>query len=194
METPRMKNHKNTTKNPTQNSTTIEWIRDHSKETPLSLINRFPQKGDKISKIKAFAVKEHERAILLKNGEFVSELESGTYQLDKNSRKAGTEIIWIDTTLHNIPWGIPQINGIATKDGFTIGMFGELKIHIVKPLSFYKYVVGGVTTWNLSDLKNWIKGLLHTSLRDIFKDYNLIGILKENREIVINKVTGKSID
>ena len=181
--------------NPTgHQSNIVEWIRTDLSGMNKPLIKRYPQIGEKISKIKGFAVKEHEKAILLKNGEFISEMESGTYELDKQTRKPGTEIIWIDTTMHDFPWGISQLNGIRTKDGFLIGLFGELKLHIIKPASFYKYVVGGSKNWNKGALKDWIKSLLHTSLRDIYQEYNLLDIFKECRESILNRITGKIID
>ncbi len=158
------------------------------------LLKKFPEMGHKLSKCTSFVVKEHEHAILLKNGELISEMPSGTYALDKDSRNIGTEIIYIETTIQNIPWGIPQINGIRTKDGFLIGMFGEIKVRINNATSFYKYVIGGLETWTIGDLKQWIKSLLHTSLREIYADYNLKNIFQDDTEMVMNKITAKMIE
>ena len=185
--------------NPTGNSNkptsnTVSWDREITQGLETPLIKRFPNSVETLSNTKAFCVKEHERAILLRLGEFVSEMESGTYELDKQSRKPGTEVIWIDTTIHQMPWGIPQMNGLQTKDGFMIGLYGDLKVSIAKPVSFYKNVVGGAPKWQLVDLKLWIKGILHTSLRDIYGDYNLLEIFKEEREAIRNKVSSKLVE
>ena len=173
----------------------VQWIRkiaDNSMDTQI--IYRFPTKKQTTAKTKGFAVKEHERAILLKNGELISEMESGTYELDKQARKPGTEIVWIATNLFSIPWGIPQINGVYTKDGFQIGMFGDLKLNIEKPLYFYKYVVGGSPFWTLRQLKEWIKSLLHSCLRDILKKYELLQIFQENHQVLREMLIGKVIE
>ncbi|MHA1674695.1 MAG: SPFH domain-containing protein [Promethearchaeota archaeon] len=185
--------------NPTGNtgkpkSSTASWERDITQGMETSLIKRFPNSVETLSNTKAFCVKEHERAILLRLGEFVSEMESGTYELDKQARKPGTEVIWIDTTIHQMPWGLPQTNGLQTKDGFVIGLYGDLKISIAKPVSFYKNVVGGAPKWQVMDLKQWIKGILHTSLRDIYGGYNLLEIFKEEREAIKNRVSSKLVE
>ena len=86
---------------------------------------------------------------------------------------------------------IADTEGIITQDGFKIGIYGDLKIRISNVKTFYIDIVGGRQEWTLSKLKDWIKGLLHTSFRDIFKIYPLNGILRENRETVINKVIAK---
>lgn len=170
---------------------TAEWIRTDPSVANYALISRFPNHNEKISHIREFVVKECENAILLQHGEFLSVMDPGTYEIDRKSRQLGTEIIWIDTSVHSIPWGIPQMNGIRTKDGFTLGLFGDLKIMISKPVSFYKYVVGGNLTWNLFDLKTWIKSVLHTALRDLLLEYVMVAILKEKRENIQTRISGK---
>lgn len=175
-----------------KDNNTIEWNRENEdNEMNQSLIYRFPNSNQTLANTKNYTVKEHERAILLRNGEFISEMESGTYELDKISRRPGTEIVWIDITMHTIPWGIPQITGIRTKDGFLIGLFGDLKLHVLKPTSFYRYVIGGNIQWKKNNLKKWIKSLITTSLRDILRNYNLNAILSDKREALFNKVSSK---
>ena len=72
-----------------------------------------------------------------------------------------------------------------------IGLFGDIKLRISNVRTFYQDVVGGGNEWTLQDLKDWIKNLLQTSLRDIFKKYNVNQILREDRERVIDQVTAK---
>ncbi len=180
-----------------QSQSVISWNHDQIELLDIlqrPLLKKFPEMGRTLSKSVSFVVKEHEHAILLKNGEFVSEMPSGTYELDKESRKIGTEIIYFETAIQNIPWGIPQNNGIRTKDGFLIGMYGEIKVRIHNAISFYKYVIGGLETWTIGELKQWIKSLLHTSLREIYAKYELKNIFQEDSETVMNKMTAKMIE
>ena len=172
----------------------ISWPQDDSKDQNPQLIYCFPKQSDNIKKGKFFNVKEHERALYLKHGELIAELSGGTYELEKKSRVKGTEIIWFDTSMHQIFWGIPEINGIPSRDGFLFGMFGDLKLHIYNVSIFYKYVIGGNKEWTIQQLKDWIISLFHVILRDIFKEFDISEIFQESREIVMNKVISKVCD
>ena len=169
----------------------IAWQRGDrgALDTPLMYI--FPQRGDNIKEKKFFAVKDYEKAIFYNKGALVAVLGGGIYELDKNARIKGTEIVWIDSSMTEIPWGIPQTNGIPTKDGYIIGLYGDLKLKISDVKVFYNDVVAGTKIWNVHDLKKWIVSLLHTSLRDIFKNYNAKSIILEDRDRVINLIISK---
>ncbi len=169
----------------------IAWQREDrgALDTPLMYI--FPRRGDNIKEKKFFAVKDYEKAIFYNKGALVAVLGGGIYELDKNARIKGTEIVWIDTSMNEIPWGIPQTNGIPTKDGYIVGLYGDLKLKINDVKVFYNDVVAGTKIWTIQNLKEWIISLLHTSLRDIFKMYNAKRIILEDRERVINLITSK---
>jgi len=169
----------------------IAWQREDRGNLDTSLLYFFPQPGDKIKDKKYFAVKDYERALFYNQGAFVNVLRGGIYKLEKKARIKGTEIVWIDTSLLNIPWGIPLKNGIPTKDGCMVGLHGDLKLSIQNTKTFYSDIVAGKKEWTVQDLKDWIMSLLHTSLRDIFKKYSVKYIILEERERVINQITAK---
>lgn len=169
----------------------IAWQRIDQEGFETSLLYSFPQPGDKIKDKKYFAVKDYERALFYNQGNLVDVLRGGIYELDKKARIKGTEIVWIDTSLTEIPWGIPKKHGLPTKDGVTIGLFGDLKLKISDAKTFYNDIVAGKKVWVVQDLKDWIMSLLHTSLRDIFKNYNVKQVILEDRERVINLITSK---
>ena len=169
----------------------IAWQRIDRVNFETSLLYSFPQLGDKIKDKKYFAVKDYERVLFYNQGTLVDVLRGGIYELDKKARIKGTEIVWIDTSLIEIPWGIPKKHGLPTKDGVTIGLFGDLKLKISDAKTFYNEIVAGKKEWVVQDLKNWIMSLLHTSLRDIFKNYNVKQVILEDRERVINLITSK---
>ena len=169
----------------------IAWQRETKEglETPLMYL--FPQPGDNIKEKKFFAIKDYEKTLFYNKGELIGVLGGGIYELDKKARIKGTEIVWIDTSFTEIPWGIPQSEGIPTKDGHIVGLYGDLKLKISDVKVFYNDVVAGTKIWTIQNLKEWIVSLIHTSLRDIFKTYNAKSIILEDRERAINLITSK---
>jgi len=169
----------------------IAWQREDKGELNTPLLYSFPKPGDNIKNKKYFAVKSYEKVLFYDKGTLVDVLVGGIYELTKNARIKGTEIVWIDISFIEIPWGIPKSEGIPTNDGFMVGLHGDLKLRIGDVKTFYNDIVAGKKEWTILDLKNWIKSLLHTSLRDIFKKYNAKQIILEERERVINLVISK---
>ncbi len=169
----------------------IAWQRKDGKDLDAQLIFLFPKEGDNIKKKKYFAVKDYEKALFYNKGVLVDVLGGGIYELGKDARIKGTEIVWIDTSIVEFPWGVPKNNGIPCKDGLTVGLHGDLKLKVSDVKAFYNKLVAGKGEWTTLDLKNWIKSLLHTSLRDIFKNYEVKQILLEDRERVLNLVISK---
>jgi len=169
----------------------ISWQREDKGNSNTSLMYVYPQPGDNIKEKKFFAVKDYEKAIFYNRGVLVDVLGGGVYEIDKKAKVKGTEIVWIDTSLIEMQWGVPQSSGIPTKDGIIIGLHGNLKLRIIDVKKFYTNVVAGKKVWTGSDLKNWIINLLHTSLRDVFKKYIAKNVLLEERDRVVTLLTSK---
>jgi regulator of protease activity HflC (stomatin/prohibitin superfamily) len=168
----------------------ISWDRTSKGiETPLMYI--YPQAGDNFKEKKAFSVKDYEKALFYSKGKLVGVLGGGIYEIDKKAKIKGTEIVWIDISIIEVPWGIPQSSGIPTKDGRVIGLHGDLKLKINDVKTFYSEIVAGKKTWNVKDLRGWLMSLFHTSMRDIFKRYEAKCIILEDRERIINLITSK---
>jgi hypothetical protein len=167
----------------------IAWQREVKKDLNTPVIYNFPQPGDNIKKIKFFAVKDYERVLFLNKGTLISVLNGGIYILDKKARIKGTEIIWFDISLLEIPWKI--LDGIFTTEGFDIGMEGDLKLRINDVKTFNYKVIAGKKSWTTQDLRKWIESLLLTSLRDIIKSYSLEQIKLEDREKIVYKLREK---
>ncbi len=169
----------------------IAWQREDKGALETPILHSFPQPGENIKNKKFFAVKDYEKTLFYNKGELINVLSGGVYELGKKARIKGTEIVWIDTSITEIPWGIPQSEGILTKDGYMVGLYGDLKLRIRDVKIFYNDVVAGIKVWKIRDLKEWIISLLHTSLRDIFKIYTAKSIILEDRERVFNLVISK---
>ncbi|MHA1372089.1 MAG: SPFH domain-containing protein [Promethearchaeota archaeon] len=169
----------------------ITWKRENQKGLERKIVYSFPQPEDNIKKKKFFAVKDYEKALFYNKGSLIGVLSGGVYKLEKEAKIKGTEIVWIDTSLIEIPWGIPKKHGIPTKEGCMVGLHGDLKLRINDAKIFYNDVVAGKKEWTIQDLKEWIMSLLLTSIRDIFKLHYTNRIILEDREKVIQRVTAK---
>ncbi len=169
----------------------ISWQREDKGSLDTPLMHVYPQPGDNIKEKKFFAVKEYEKALFYNKGVLVDVLGGGVYEIDKRAKVKGTEIVWIDTSFVEIQWGVPHTSGIPTKDGKIIGLHGNLKLRINDAKKFYNDVVAGKKIWTGNDLKGWIINLLHTSLRDVFKNYTAKNVILEERDRVIILLTSK---
>jgi len=172
----------------------IAWQRGDADSKNAPLLYIFPQPGDNIKDKKFFAVKDYEKALFYDKGKLLDVLGGGVYELEKKAKIKGTEIVWIDTSFIDIPWGIPQSNGIPTKDGIFIGSHGDLRLKINDVKIFYNDVVSGKSAWGVQSLKEWIMSLLNSSLRDIFKNYQAKQVVLVERERVINLIISKVSD
>lgn len=159
----------------------------------IPLMYKFPPSGSDFKKVVYFAVKDYERVLFFEKGQLIDELKGGIYGIAKDARKKGTEIIWFDSSIQSIKWGIPQDPGLLTKDNYFIGLSGEIKIRIRQVKRFFSDVVGTSQIWTLKDLKFWLKSILHSVLRDIIKIYNGAQLLREERtkleELLIAKIS-----
>lgn len=169
----------------------IAWQRGYADSKNAPLLYIFPQPGDNIKEKRFFAVKDYEKALFYNKGELLGVLGGGVYELEKKAKIKGTEIVWINTSFIDIQWGIPQSNGIPTKDGIFIGLHGDLRLKINDVKIFYNDVVAGKRAWAVYNLKEWIMSLLNSSLRDIFKNHQAKQVVLEERERVINLITSK---
>lgn len=169
----------------------IAWQREVKDALKTHLIYSFPQPGDNIKNKKFFVIKDYEKTLFYNKGELIGVLSGGVYELDKKARKKGTEIVWFDTSITEIQWGISQSEGILTNDGYIIGLYGDLKLRIHDVKTFYTEVVAGTKVWDIQDLKEWIISLLHTSLRGIFKKYTAKDIILVERERVVKLVMSR---
>ncbi|MHA2365277.1 MAG: SPFH domain-containing protein [Candidatus Hodarchaeales archaeon] len=164
---------------------TLVWDR---KETPESnpqrgLVYRVPNKEfPDMRRIKNFGVRDYERCLFYRTGALQAVLEGGIYEVDKEARNKATEIVWVDTGIVDVPWGIPHFQGLMTSELIKIGMNGNMKIRVSEPAAFITRVVAYKKDFTDQVTKEFISGLMITSLRDIVKNYTLRNFLLSNRE------------
>src|SRR5271157_3602204 len=124
----------------------VAWVRNNAPGLDVHIMHLFPKSTDNIKKVRFFAVKDYEKALFYKNGEFMGEVRGGIYEIEKQAQTKGTEIVWFDTSINEMPWGFPAENGFPTLDNSMVGLFGDMKLRLSDVRVFYQDVVGGATS------------------------------------------------
>jgi membrane protease subunit (stomatin/prohibitin family) len=151
----------------------LSWEHKKQNKKNYPIIYRFQGSRANIKEFEYFLVKDYESALVYKEGELFDIFNSGLYTLEKNIDQI--EIIWIETKVHNLKWGIPKSKGIQTKQG-KLGGHGEIKFRISNVRKFFESVIGSKQSFDLYDLKEWINSLLLTSLRQTFRNFTIEGL------------------
>ncbi len=172
----------------------IIWERDESKDT-RKLVYRIPnEKITDMRKVEKIGVRDYERVLLFNSGQLTSVLEGGVYEIDKHHRNAATEVVFVDNGIFELPWGIPWFQSmILTSEMVKVGINGTVKLKIRDYSSFIQKIVAYKKDFTDEVVKEFIKSLLVTSLRDIVKKYTLKNLVQSNREdikaVTITKVS-----
>jgi len=133
-------------------------------------------------KIDGFIVKDPENAILLQSGTLVGVAGSGIYELDKDAKKPGSEIIWVTKREFVIKWGSP---GVYTTDNIMVGCFGISRMRVVNPRNFIMNIVSHKQYYSGEELKNWVKQTITAAVKHVMSRYTVPELLKERRTLAI---------
>ncbi|MFX1504576.1 MAG: SPFH domain-containing protein [Promethearchaeota archaeon] len=156
---------------------------DFESETESSLISRIKSEDyDSFRKYDGFIVKDPENAILLQSGSLVGVAGSGIYQLEKNAKQPGSEIIWVTKREFIIKWGSP---GVYTSDNIIIGCYGISRMRVVNPRNFIMNVVSHKQYYSGNELKNWVKQTIIAAVKHVMSRYTIPELLKERRSLEI---------
>ncbi|MHA1972257.1 MAG: SPFH domain-containing protein [Candidatus Hodarchaeales archaeon] len=154
-----------------------------SKFDSESLIYRIKSDDyDNFRKVDGFVVKEPENAVLLQSGALVGVAGNGIYELDKNAKRPGSEIIWVTKREFVIKWGSP---GIYTSDNIMIGCFGISRMRIVNPRNFIMNIVSHKQYFTSDELRNWVKQTIISAVKHVLSKYTVPELLRERRSLSI---------
>ncbi len=154
-----------------QNSNKIlSWENKKHNKKNYPLICKFQGSKDEFQDYDSFLVKDYQSALVYKNGEFLDIFSSGLYSIENKQEQI--EIIWTETKIHSLKWGIPKSKGIQTDQGI-IGIHGNIKLKIYNVRKFVEEIVGGTKSFDLQDLKELINGLLLNSIRQILRNFTI---------------------
>lgn len=172
---------------PFKKKVTVGWIRDSSNSSQL--VWRIPnEKFPKISRAGEVVVKEFEKAIFFKGGSMEGIWSPGKHQIPKEV----DEVIWVDISPKQQPFGIPKYNGPITKDGYQMGLSGAITLRVNGDLEknvaqFLSRLVAGSNTYNRDQLADWLReGPLVSVFRDVAKKLTYQEFMQMNREELLN--------
>ena len=137
---------------------------------------------DNFHKIDGFIVKDPENVILLQSGTLVGVAGSGIYELDKDAKKPGSEIIWVSKREFIIKWGSP---GVYTTDNIMVGCFGISRMRVVNPRNFIMNIVSHKQYYTSEELRNWVKQTITAAVKHVMSRYTVPDLLKERRTLAI---------
>ena len=161
----------------------VIWERMNDQDNlERDLVYRIPNSEIEMSQVKKVGVRDFERAIYFQSGKNLRMLEGGIFELEKEHRNNVTSIVWVDTGVVSLKFGIAHgLANIFTKDDFRLGMFGEIKIKIQDPQAFINKVVAFQQNFTTESIKKFIDSLLTTALREVVNNLTLYEFIREAR-------------
>ena len=161
----------------------VVWERmdDHDKPE-RDMVYRIPNNEIEMSEVKKIGVRDFEKVIYFQSGKNIGMLEGGIYELEKEHRNNVTTIVWVDTGIVSLKFGIAHgAANILTKDDFKLGMFGEIKIKIQDPQAFINKVVTFQQKFTAESIKEFINSLLITAIREMVNELTMYEFIRESR-------------
>ncbi len=146
------------------------------------VVYRIPNDEIEMSEVKKIGVRDFERAIYFRSGKNFRMLEGGIYELEKEFRNNVTTVVWVDTSVVDLKFGIAHgVANIFTKDDFKLGMFGEIKIKIQDPQAFINKVVSYQQEFTADSTREFINSLLITAIREMVSELTMYEFIRESR-------------
>jgi regulator of protease activity HflC (stomatin/prohibitin superfamily) len=140
----------------------VGW--DHDKRP--GLVWRMPDPGvigaSVFANVQGVMVREFEHAIVLQNGAFLTELESGVYDVRKMPLKDYIEVIWASKQETQHKWGVGRV---INNENITVGAHGFIFLQIADPKKFVLSVVAGNRKYAQQDLEDWVFGIVAGIMR-----------------------------
>lgn len=168
---------------------TVIWQRRETEEEPRrALVHKVPNETiPSFEKVGQIGVRQYEKALYLRSGQLQDVLGGGLYEVDKEARNPATEVIWVDTGVVEMPWGVTHTGGLSpqTVDGFQLGASGTMRIQIADPSAFMNKVLAGRASFTDKDIKKFLSSTLTTSFRDVIKNFTLKNLILSDREDII---------
>lgn len=135
---------------------------------------------DNFRKKDGFLVKDLENVILLQSGSLAGVAGSGVYELKKDAKTPGSEIIWVSKREFIVKWGSP---GIYTADNILIGSFGISRLRVVNPRNFIMNVVSHRRKYSDDELRPWIKQTIIGAIKHVMSKYEIAELLRERKSL-----------
>jgi len=128
----------------------------------------FPSLGD----YDEFVVMPFERCFRVRGGRLV-EVPAGTHRVEDEDRGPGGAIYWcLVEKVWEVPFAVPRIRGLYTRDGVRIGFHGGVEFKITDPLSFLGSLVAERRAYSGDELKDWISERVVSASVELVRQYD----------------------
>ena len=141
-----------------------------------------------------FAVRHFERCFRVRDGKLV-EVPAGIHRVEDEDRGPGGAIYWcLVEKVWELPFAVPRVKGLYTKDGVNIGFHGSVEFKITDPLSFLSSLVAERHAYSGDELKEWISERVASASRELVRRHDAEELHKrEMGKARINAIITSSI-
>ncbi|MHA1199478.1 MAG: SPFH domain-containing protein [Candidatus Heimdallarchaeaceae archaeon] len=169
-----------------RDSETIAWV------YPFAHDNW--QKDFDLKKTEGLLVKLAEKAVVIENEQIVDELASGMFRIERKKGAEGLKIVFLEGQSFNVKWGIPQEQGVLTKDNVKIGASGSLSISISAPKVFCLNVLKDSIQLSSKEIRMQVIFIIKEAMRELSGQYSIEEIQKISREELSMMIESSVVD
>lgn len=122
----------------------------------------------KLGKIPHFLVKEHERAVFIRDGKIYEVFGPGRHVTSKLPGLTNAQMVYVSFLPIKLKWGLPET---MSQDSVTVGVSGTVEVQIDDPKMFWAQAMGSKTLYTESNLRDQIltnlQGVVRTELANL---------------------------
>lgn len=169
-----------------RDSETIAWVYPHAHENW--------QKDFDLKKTEGMIVKIAEKAVVIENEQIIDELASGMFKIERKKGTEGLKIVFLEGQSFNVKWGIPQEQGVLTKDNVQIGASGSLSISISAPKVFCLNILKDSIQFSSKEMRMQVLFIIKEAMRELSGQYSIEEIQKISREELSMMIESSVVD
>jgi len=151
----------------------VAWVFPHALE-----------KWEKINlkKRKQILVKLNEKALVYNKENFIQELSSGLYRVNRKEGLEDHKIVFLEKNLITLKWGITQMQGVLTSDNIKVGASGTVSLTLSGTEVFVLNVLKSKTSFSRKELRPIINNIVKSALREVFPQYSIEELQKLSKD------------
>ncbi|MCG3224282.1 MAG: SPFH domain-containing protein [Candidatus Heimdallarchaeota archaeon] len=167
-------------------SDTIAWVYPYAHENW--------QKDFDLKKAEGMLVKTSEKVVVIENEKMIDELANGLYKFERKKGAEGLKIVFLEGQSFNVKWGVPQEQGVLTKDNVKIGASGSLSISISAPKVFCLNVLKDSIQFSSKEIRMQVLFIIKEAMRELSGQYSIEEIQKISREELSMMIESSVVD
>ncbi|MHA1204587.1 MAG: SPFH domain-containing protein [Candidatus Heimdallarchaeum aukensis] len=142
------------------------------------------EKWEKINlkKRRQILVKLNEKALVYNKENFIQELSSGLYKVNRKEGLEDHKIVFLEKNLITLKWGITQMQGVLTSDNIKVGASGTVSLTLSGAEVFVLNVLKNKTSFSKKELRPIINNIVKSALREVFPQYSIEELQKLSKD------------